>query len=80
MLKIFVTLTIYIVGSRISAKTSEGKEILSHTHGEPYFFTFGKSEVGELFSAIFVSFLFDVCYSMYHTLHIGLYFIRILYL
>ncbi|RVW58790.1 Peptidyl-prolyl cis-trans isomerase PASTICCINO1 [Vitis vinifera] len=39
------TLTSYIVGSRISAKTGEGKEILSHTKGEPYFFTFGKSEV-----------------------------------
>ena len=55
MLKIFVALTSYIVGSRISAKTGEGKEILSHTKGEPYFFTFGKSEVGDLFSATFLS-------------------------
>lgn len=35
----------YEVKAWISAKTGEGKEILSHTKGEPYFFTFGKSEV-----------------------------------
>ncbi|KAG5068919.1 hypothetical protein JHK85_001296 [Glycine max] len=29
----------------ISAKTVTGKLIMSHTEGEPYFFTFGKSEV-----------------------------------
>ena len=46
MLQISVILTIYIFGSRISAKASEGKEILLCSQGEPYFFTFGKSEVG----------------------------------
>ncbi|KAJ9694841.1 hypothetical protein PVL29_010356 [Vitis rotundifolia] len=35
----------YEVKAWISAKTGKGKEILSHTKGEPYFFTFGKSEV-----------------------------------
>lgn len=35
----------YEVKAWISAKTGEGKEILSRTKGEPYFFTFGKSEV-----------------------------------
>ncbi|KAK1563594.1 hypothetical protein Q3G72_029727 [Acer saccharum] len=35
----------YEVKVRISAKTGDGKLILSHTEGEPYFFTFGKSEV-----------------------------------
>ncbi|TKY63365.1 Peptidyl-prolyl cis-trans isomerase PASTICCINO1 [Spatholobus suberectus] len=29
----------------ISAKTVTGKLIMSHTEGEPYFFTFGKSEI-----------------------------------
>ncbi|CAL1356551.1 unnamed protein product [Linum trigynum] len=35
----------YEVQARISAKTADGKVILSHEQGEPYFFTFGKSEV-----------------------------------
>ncbi|WCJ19171.1 FKBP-type peptidyl-prolyl cis-trans isomerase family protein [Euphorbia peplus] len=35
----------YEVKARISAKTGDGKAILLHTQGEPYFFTFGKSEV-----------------------------------
>ncbi|KAE8720561.1 Peptidyl-prolyl cis-trans isomerase PASTICCINO1 [Hibiscus syriacus] len=35
----------YEVKAWISAKTADGKLILSHTEGEPYFFTFGKSEV-----------------------------------
>ncbi|XP_007026858.2 PREDICTED: peptidyl-prolyl cis-trans isomerase PASTICCINO1 [Theobroma cacao] len=35
----------YEVKAWISAKTGDGKLILSHTEGEPYFFTFGKSEV-----------------------------------
>lgn len=35
----------YEVKARISAKTGDGKLILSHGEGEPYFFTFGKSEV-----------------------------------
>jgi len=30
---------------RISAKTVTGELIMSHTEGEPYLFTFGKSEV-----------------------------------
>lgn len=34
----------YEVKARISAKTGDGKSIIS-TQGEPYFFTFGKSEV-----------------------------------
>ncbi|KAF3974212.1 hypothetical protein CMV_002441 [Castanea mollissima] len=34
-----------MIVSRISAKTGDGKSILSHMEGEPYFFTFGKSEV-----------------------------------
>ncbi|XP_056176967.1 peptidyl-prolyl cis-trans isomerase PASTICCINO1 [Syzygium oleosum] len=35
----------YEVKARISAKTGDGKLILSHEQKEPYFFTFGKSEV-----------------------------------
>ncbi|XP_028786005.1 peptidyl-prolyl cis-trans isomerase PASTICCINO1 [Neltuma alba] len=35
----------YEVKAWISAKTVAGKLIVSHTEGEPYFFTFGKSEV-----------------------------------
>ncbi|XP_002528185.2 peptidyl-prolyl cis-trans isomerase PASTICCINO1 [Ricinus communis] len=35
----------YEVKARISAKTGDGKVILSCPQGEPYFFTFGKSEV-----------------------------------
>ncbi|KAJ1411238.1 Tetratricopeptide-like helical domain superfamily [Sesbania bispinosa] len=35
----------YEVKAWISAKTVAGKLIMSHTEGEPYFFTFGKSEV-----------------------------------
>ncbi|KAK7825041.1 copper transporter 6 [Quercus suber] len=34
-----------MIVSRISAKIGDGKLILSHMEGEPYFFTFGKSEV-----------------------------------
>ncbi|GAB4837821.1 G1/S-specific cyclin pas1 [Ancistrocladus abbreviatus] len=37
----------YEVKAWISAKTGDGKLILSHTEGEPFFFTFGKSEVPE---------------------------------
>ncbi|KAH1256963.1 Peptidyl-prolyl cis-trans isomerase PASTICCINO1 [Glycine max] len=35
----------HLVVTRISAKTVTGKLIMSHMEGEPYFFTFGKSEV-----------------------------------
>ncbi|RZC19538.1 Peptidyl-prolyl cis-trans isomerase PASTICCINO1 isoform B [Glycine soja] len=35
----------YEVKALISAKTVTGKLIMSHMEGEPYFFTFGKSEV-----------------------------------
>lgn len=35
----------YEVKAWISAKTGDGKSILSHTQGDPFFFTFGKSEV-----------------------------------
>ncbi|TYJ19168.1 hypothetical protein E1A91_A09G173700v1 [Gossypium mustelinum] len=35
----------YEVKAWISAKTGDGKVIMSHTEGEPYFFTFGKCEV-----------------------------------
>ncbi|KAF2301306.1 hypothetical protein GH714_022528 [Hevea brasiliensis] len=35
----------YEVKARISAKKGDGKVILSNTQGEPYCFTFGKSEV-----------------------------------
>ncbi|KAM7464011.1 hypothetical protein LguiA_032132 [Lonicera macranthoides] len=35
----------YEVKAWISAKTGDGTLILSHTQGEPFFFTFGKSEV-----------------------------------
>ena len=36
-----------MIVSRISAKTGDGKLILSHKEGEPYFFTFGKSKVSK---------------------------------
>lgn len=35
----------YEVKAWISAKSGDGKLIFSHTEGEPFFFTFGKSEV-----------------------------------
>ncbi|KAK3018976.1 hypothetical protein RJ639_003395 [Escallonia herrerae] len=35
----------YEVKAWISAKTGDGKSIISRTDGEPFFFTFGKSEV-----------------------------------
>ncbi|PON41328.1 Peptidyl-prolyl cis-trans isomerase PASTICCINO [Trema orientale] len=35
----------YEVKAWISAKTGDGKEIVSRTQGEPFFFTFGKTEV-----------------------------------
>ncbi|OVA17744.1 Peptidyl-prolyl cis-trans isomerase [Macleaya cordata] len=35
----------YEIKAWISARTSDGKLILSHTQGEPFFFTFGKAEV-----------------------------------
>lgn len=47
-----------MIGSRVSAKTGEGKVILSHTTGEPFFFTFGKSEVMILIHSWIFSFLF----------------------
>ena len=34
---------------RISAKTGDGKVLVSRTQGEPFFFNFGKSEVGNRF-------------------------------
>jgi hypothetical protein len=45
--------------SRISAKRGDGKLIMSHTEGEPYFFTLGKSEVSNTFPIIY--FLQFVC-------------------
>ncbi|XP_068636118.1 peptidyl-prolyl cis-trans isomerase PASTICCINO1 [Aristolochia californica] len=36
---------LYEVKSWITAKTGDGTVILSHTEGEPFFFTFGKEEV-----------------------------------
>ncbi|KAF2301335.1 hypothetical protein GH714_022869 [Hevea brasiliensis] len=38
----------YEVKARISAKKGDGKVILSNTQGEPYCFTFGKSEVRDM--------------------------------
>ncbi|PIN01453.1 FKBP-type peptidyl-prolyl cis-trans isomerase, partial [Handroanthus impetiginosus] len=35
----------YEVKAWISAKSGDGKTIFSHTQGEPFFFTFGKSEI-----------------------------------
>lgn len=43
-----------VVISRISAKTVAGKLIMSHTEEEPYFFTFGKSEVVKSLHTLFV--------------------------
>lgn len=43
-----------VVISRISANTVAGKLIMSHTEGEPYFFTFGKSEVVKSLHTLFV--------------------------
>lgn len=34
-----------LIANRILAKSGDGKLIVSHTQGEPFFFTFGKSEV-----------------------------------
>ncbi|KAK8600145.1 hypothetical protein V6N12_050003 [Hibiscus sabdariffa] len=39
----------YEVKAWISAKTDNGKLILSHTEGELYLFTFGKCEVGDFY-------------------------------
>jgi len=41
-----------LVATRISAKTVTGKLIMSHTEGEPYLFTFGKSEVFKSLCAV----------------------------
>lgn len=49
---------IYII-YRISAKAGDGKLILSHIE-EPYFFTFGKSEVGYAFLTFDYVSIFDV--------------------
>jgi len=47
----------HLVVTRISAKTVTGKLIMSHMEGEPYFFTFGKSEVFKSLLALFVYYL-----------------------
>ncbi|OMO57325.1 hypothetical protein CCACVL1_25842 [Corchorus capsularis] len=39
-------LSLYEVEAWISTKTSDGKLVFSRTEGEPYVFTFGKSQVG----------------------------------
>lgn len=49
----------HLVVTRISAKTVTGKLIMSHTEGEPYFFTFGKSEVLKSLHALFVYCIYD---------------------
>lgn len=38
----------YMTVLRISAKTADGKVLVPRTREEPFFFNFGKSEVGEL--------------------------------
>lgn len=43
---------------RISAKSGDGKVILSHSQGEPYSFIFGKSEVSNIVLDIFIFFYF----------------------
>ncbi|THF94400.1 hypothetical protein TEA_020505 [Camellia sinensis var. sinensis] len=43
--KILLSFSLLMFVSRISAKTGDGKLILSLTQEEPFFFTFGKSEV-----------------------------------
>ena len=52
-IKISLRFLLVHVVPRISAKTGDGKLILSHNKGEPFFFTFGKSEVSNLFLHIF---------------------------
>ena len=53
---------------RISAKTADGKVIVPHSQGKPFFFNFGKSQVGELFVNSYfvwaVSFIFFVSYNI----------------
>jgi hypothetical protein len=44
--------------SRISAKTGDDKVILSPKQGEPYFFTIGKSEVGDAFCSTLIYYFF----------------------
>ncbi|KAK9290976.1 hypothetical protein L1049_009158 [Liquidambar formosana] len=59
----------YEVKAWISAKTGDGKLIVSHVQGEPYFFTFGKSEVSNAFlHVLFSSFIskLGLLYLMMH--------------
>lgn len=35
----------HLIKCRVSGKSGDGKVIFSHTQGEPFLFTFGKSEV-----------------------------------
>lgn len=37
--------TLQFIACRISGKSGDGKTVFSHTQGEPFLFTFGKSEV-----------------------------------
>ena len=51
-----------MTGPRISAKTADGKVLVPRTQGEPFFFNYGKSEVGEL---LFIcNFVLFRCFSV----------------
>ena len=54
--EISLSFSLFMFVSRISAKDGDGKLILSRTQGEPAFFTFGKSEVGNSFLHFFCLF------------------------
>ncbi|KAI3474788.1 hypothetical protein Pfo_030047, partial [Paulownia fortunei] len=40
-----IEFTLHLIAYRISGKSGDGKMIFSHTQGEPFLFTFGKSEI-----------------------------------
>lgn len=50
----------HLIACRILGKSGDGKVIFSHTQGEPFLFTFGKSEVSStllyIWSCILVMF------------------------
>ena len=66
--EISLSFSLFMFVSRISAKAGDGKLILSRTQGEPAFFTFGKSEVGNSFLQLFLSLLLFIVYSAILTL------------
>jgi len=59
-----------MIVSKISAETGDGKLILLYMEGEPYFFTFGKSEVSKTSLIIyFLQFVWCAWFSEWNNVH-----------